>query len=239
MRIRIGAAVMSAVLVLVGAAPVMAQEAGRPVTVEESARRREAPRPETGRAARLLAVVEDELGLSRREIVAGLASGQTLADLAEAQGSSGEALVTALEARLSEFLDEAVAAGKITDEQADRIRERAGERIETFVFETHRRAGRRAMGSVERVRARALQIIAEVVDMTPQDLRDALAEGSTVAEIAAERGVDVEELVDALMAPLEERADALVASGRVDADKVVERLDRIRARIIERLTTRR
>ncbi len=239
MRTRIWAAVMSAALVLAGAAPVLAQEVEKPATVEDSARRRESPRPEMRRAARLVAVVEEELGLSRREIVAGLASGQTLADLAEAQGSSGEALVAALEGRLSEFLEEAVAEGKIDEERADRIRERAGERIETFVFQTHRRVGRRAMGSVERVRSRALQIIAEVVDMTPQDLRDALAEGSTIAEIAAAQGVDVEDLVDALMAPLEERADALVASGRVDPDKVAERLDRIRARIVERLTARR
>ncbi len=197
MRTRIGAAAVAAALLVTGVVPATAQEAAPPAgAAEEAPTRRVEPR----RVTRVLAAVAEELGLSPRDVVVALAKGDTLADLAAENGSSGDELVDALTARLGAALDEAVAEGRIDPE-------------------------------------RAAETISEMLGMTLGELRDAVAGGSTVAELAEERGVDVDELVAAVMAPLEERAARAVEAGRVDPDRVDERLERIRARIVDRLTS--
>ncbi|GEM_PF-3826345 len=232
MRTRIGAAAVTAALLVTGVVPATAQEAPPPAgAAEEAPTRRVEPR----RVTRVLAAVAEELGLSPRGVVVALAKGETLADLAAENGSSGDELVDALTARLGAALDEAVAEGRIDPERAAEIRERSAERIETLVFEPHRRLARRSAVAV--MRLRAAETISEMLGMTLGELRDAVAGGTTVAELAEERGVDVDELVAAVMAPLEERAARAVEAGRVDPDRVDERLERIRARIVDRLTS--
>ena len=85
--------------------------------------------------ARLVDVVAELTGLSAEEVQAERAAGKSAADIAEANGSSAEEVVsTALEARKA-LLDEKVADGTITQEQADlmydRMTERVTERVST------------------------------------------------------------------------------------------------------------
>lgn len=61
----------------------------------------------------------DALGLTQDELNARLSSGQTLAQIAEAQGVTQEELAAALEASVKAGLDQAVADGVLTREQAD------------------------------------------------------------------------------------------------------------------------
>lgn len=60
-----------------------------------------------------------DLGLTVEDLVAGRQAGQTLAETAEANGISEAELVDALVAAAIERADEAVEAGRITQEQAD------------------------------------------------------------------------------------------------------------------------
>ena len=85
--------------------------------------------------ARLIDIVADLTGLSVEEVQAERAAGNSVADIAEANGSSAEAVVSgALEARKA-LLDEKVADGTITQEQADlaygQMTERLTERVNT------------------------------------------------------------------------------------------------------------
>lgn len=77
------------------------------------------------------------LDATRGDIVSTFARGGTLADLAEAGGSSGEELVVVLVEVVAEKLDEKVADGTIDEAERDEILSRLAERIETFVFSTH------------------------------------------------------------------------------------------------------
>jgi polyhydroxyalkanoate synthesis regulator phasin len=61
------------------------------------------------------------LGLSEDELRSQLESGKTLADVAKAQGKSVDGLVDALVAAFKTHLDQAVAAGKLTQAQADQV----------------------------------------------------------------------------------------------------------------------
>ena len=65
------------------------------------------------------AVVAKTLGLTEAEVRDAISNGQTLAQLAEANGSSAAALVDAILADIKTHLDEKVAAGDMTQAEAD------------------------------------------------------------------------------------------------------------------------
>ena len=88
-----------------------------------------------GAGARLVDVVADLTGLSAEEVQAQRAEGNSVADIAEANGSSSEAVVSAALETRKALLDEKVADGTITQEQADlaydQMTERITERVST------------------------------------------------------------------------------------------------------------
>lgn len=79
----------------------------------------EEARPERGPRRRHLAVVAEALGLTEDEVRTALQDGQTIAQLAEAQGMDVQAVVGAMLAELEARLAERVAAGDLTQEEAD------------------------------------------------------------------------------------------------------------------------
>jgi polyhydroxyalkanoate synthesis regulator phasin len=83
-----------------------------------------------------LELVTTTLGLTVAEIREAVSNGQTLAQLAEANGSSGQALIDVLVADVKAHLDEKVADGDLTQEEADSKLAEATTRITEFVNET-------------------------------------------------------------------------------------------------------
>jgi hypothetical protein len=86
------------------------------------------------------------LGVTPEEARAALSEGQTLAELAEANGSSADELIDFLIAQLEAHLDEAVANDRITEAEQAEILESAEERITALVngdIEPHRPHDRR------------------------------------------------------------------------------------------------
>ena len=73
------------------------------------------------------------IGIENSELREALADGATLAEVAEDNGVAVDTLIDGLVSALDEKLDELVADGRITEEQAAEIRENAPERIENFV----------------------------------------------------------------------------------------------------------
>jgi hypothetical protein len=64
-------------------------------------------------------LLAEALGLTPQEVSDALAEGQTVAEIADAQGVSLKAVVAALIAPRAELLTQAVSEGRITQEQAD------------------------------------------------------------------------------------------------------------------------
>ena len=139
--------------------------------------------------------------------------------IASAQGPDGtDAQVQErLQAR-SDRLAEKVADGTITQEQADQIAARFGDRQE-------RRSERRAEVSA---------VVADLLDISTDDLVAAHQDGQSLADIAAANGVDVQIVIDALVAQANAHVDEKVADGSIDQT----RADEIRANLVERITAR-
>ena len=82
------------------------------------------------------AIVAETLGLTEAEVRDAISNGQTLAQLAEANGSSAAALVDAILADIKTHVYEKVAAGDLTQEAADARLAEAETRVTEFVNNT-------------------------------------------------------------------------------------------------------
>ncbi len=89
-----------------------------------------------GRRGPGFAVVAETLGLTEAEVRDAISNGQTLAQLAEANGSSSAALVDAILADIKTHMDEKVAAGDLTQQEADAKLADAETRVTEFVNNT-------------------------------------------------------------------------------------------------------
>lgn len=71
----------------------------------------------------------------------------------------------------------------------------------------------------------ALEVVADVLDMSTDDLSAALEEGQTLQDLADEAGVDVQEIKDALEALREERMRERIAQAVEDGTMTQEKAD--------------
>jgi polyhydroxyalkanoate synthesis regulator phasin len=71
--------------------------------------------------------------------------------------------------------------------------------------------------------------------MDQAELRDQLRDGSTLAEIAQAQGVDVQVVIDALVAEAKAHLDEKVAEGDLTQEEADERLAEITERITDRV----
>ncbi|MGA8047820.1 MAG: hypothetical protein WCA30_16300 [Dermatophilaceae bacterium] len=129
--------------------------------------------------------------------------------------------------RITEALAGLVDDGTITEDQASAVAEElaSSEGLRGGPMGHGPHGG---MGGMERP---GLEAAAETLNLTEDELRSALREGDSLAEIAGEQGVAVEDLVDALVAAAEERLAEAVEDGRITQ----ERADEIAATLPERV----
>lgn len=127
-----------------------------------------------------------------------------------------DALRQAYENRIDEALDE----GRLSEEQAERLRERL-ESSEVPPFVGLGGFGGHGLGFHGRGGGPGLLEAAAYLGMTQDELREALRD-STLAEIAEERGKNVAGLVDVLVATQVKRIDEAVDEGKLSEEQAAE-----------------
>ena len=85
-------------------------------------------------ARNAMQTVAEMLGMETKELTKQLRGGATIADVA---GDQADEVVAALTAQANAAIDKAVADGKITAEQGALAKSKVGERIDTFVNNSH------------------------------------------------------------------------------------------------------
>jgi len=86
-----------------------------------------------------------------------------------------------------------------------------------------------------RGRGRKAAVAAEVIGIEVDELRAALQDGSTIAEVAEANDVDPQDVIDAMVANLEEKLDEKVAEGRITEDEAAEKLESKTERITNKV----
>ena len=138
--------------------------------------------------------------------------------LAGKLGISVEELQTAQAEARAQMIDDAVASGRITEEQAERMRNaEPGDLRRGFGMRV-----RHAIGN-------AFQSAAEILGLTTEEVREGLAEGKSLNDLAVDQGVS--DLEAQLVAELTADIQAKVADGTItqeQADRMIGNLaDRV------------
>jgi hypothetical protein len=167
----------------------------------------------------LLKTTASYLGISLATLQADLKAGKTLAEEAVAKGKTADGLIKALSDAAKENLDAAVAAGWLTESQATRIHEAVTAAITALV-----KSGPPVPPGMK---TGPFQAAATYLGMTTTALLEALRDGKTLGQVAADRGKSVEGLVGALTADAKKRLDAAVEEQKLtrpQADAILKRL---------------
>jgi hypothetical protein len=166
--------------------------------------------------AELLALLKLDAAKLKEELKAG----KSLAEIAAAQGVSTEAVIDLLTKQHEEKLAEAVKAGKLTQEQADKLKENTAERVKAFVENTHVGKG---PGFIGKWRAEDNAELLALLKLDAAKLKEELKAGKSLAEIASAQGVSTEAVIDLLTKQHEEKLAEAVKAGKLtqeQADKI-------------------
>lgn len=163
-------------------------------------------------------------------------------DVAARLGISADRLREAFRDALAARIDAAVDAGKLTPDQAAKLKERL-EHARGLGTQIRNGLARHRPAFLPRLHAHlhAHGAAAKYLGLSPRELRAELREGRSLAEIAAAQGKTVEGLVDAMLAHAKARLDKAVESGRLTrdrADRVLGRLSDAVERLVQRARAR-
>ena len=145
-------------------------------------------------------------------------------DAASQLGISPDKLSAALEKALSDRIDAAVAAGRLTKAEGDALKQR----LQSGDFPIFG-GGRHAFGHFGFFGS--ISAAADYLGLTNAELRTQVESGKTLAQIAQAQGKSVSGLVDAIVAAAKQRVDNAVAAGHLTQAEANEMLGRLRDRI--------
>ncbi len=160
--------------------------------------------------------------------------GNFVGKLAENLGITQDELEAAIDETQIEIVDEKVADGTLTEDQAAQLRERieSGEGGFFGPLLRHKQGMRHGGGGFSHGAD-----IAEFIGVTPEELRAAIEGGQSIVQVAEANGVSEQELTDYLLGEIETKLAEAVESGKIDqaqadeilanaADKIAESINR-------------
>ena len=167
------------------------------------------------------------LGLDAEELRAKLEAGQSLADVAKAQGKTTDGLKQAFTESITKSLDEQVASGELSaDEKADILADLPAH-LDEVIAGTAPRGGPgrhgRGFGGPDGPGfglMGAVDAASTYLGLSLEELRTQLGDGKTLAEIATAQGKTVDGLKQALTEAVTKTLDERVVAGDLtEADK--------------------
>jgi len=164
-----------------------------------------------------LETVAEVIGISVDDLRTALADGQSIAEVAEANGVDRQDVVDALVEEAMARLDEIEAA----------LPDRMGDLVDREGWGDGPRAGLH-------LAAEGLDVAADVIGISEAELLASLRDGATLAEVAEANDVAPQAVIDALVAAATEAIDAAVEAGDLDADRAAA----LKEGLVERITER-
>lgn len=212
----------------------------------------------------LVTIAAEKLGLTTTELQAELQAGKTIADVAAEKNVEVSTIVDAVVADRTEQLNELVANGQATQEEADAMLALMKANITRRINETWSgrgfgpgmmdggmgpgfgmgpgggRGGMMGgrggmMGGWGGPGNSMMQTVADTLGLTPTELVTELRAGKSVAEVAAEKNVEMATLVNAILTPRTEQLNELVAEGQLTQAEVDARITILKVDVVERL----
>jgi polyhydroxyalkanoate synthesis regulator phasin len=147
----------------------------------------------------LLKSTLDVTGLERDALAEALTNGQSLAQIAEANGSTADAIIQPVLDKARDRLDKAVQNGRISQERADELLDKLS-REATQIVEDNQ-LGEKINALKERAEQLAVlpalvRTAADETGLTPQEIRQQLRDGASLETIVTDAGGDIQQVID-------------------------------------------
>lgn len=162
-----------------------------------------------------LAAAAEAIGISAEDLREAVKGGQSIAEVAEANGVEVQTVIDAMVAEVTDRIESLLA------ELPERIAE-AVNRQGPPDREGPGQGGRRGPG---------LEAAADAIGISVKDLRTAVKGGDTIAEVATANNVEVSTVIDALVAEATAHLEQAVADGNLSEDQAAERAAQLNERI--------
>lgn len=130
--------------------------------------------------------LESLLGITRDELKAEMTSGTSLADLADQKGVDVQQLIDMQVNRMATRIDKELAAGTLTQTEYDEAKAKITELATRMVTADFR---------VKDLKDSSKEL-ASLLGITPVELKSSLKSGKSLADLAADKGVDVQQVID-------------------------------------------
>lgn len=181
-------------------------------------------------------VAAKAIGITEADLLSALKGGQTMADVAKAHNVEVQKVIDAL---VTDGLDELAAdvkAGTLTKAQADAKKAEVTQRATDQVNGTFRggHGGRGGPGGHGEAISDDL-VAAKAIGITEAELRTALDAGQTMAAVAKAHNVDVQKVIDALVADELDELAADVKAGTLTQAQADARKPTITQRMTDRV----
>ncbi len=158
--------------------------------------------------------------------------------VADNLGVTTDALKGAVKDAQLAGVDDALAAGRITDDQATKLRDKInsseGLGLRALIKHHDRKQERRG-----EIRRAFVETAAESIGNTPDELREQLAAGASIADVAASNGASVDDVKADILAAASTKLDAAVANGRLTQTRADEMLQKLTDNIDDILAKQR
>jgi hypothetical protein len=172
------------------------------------------------------------LGLSESDLRSKLNAGQSLADIAKAQGKSTDGLKQALVAAAKASLDKAVADKRITDAQRTEALNEINQHLDDLINGELRFRGpavRLGPGPF----GRELGAAASYLGLSRSDLRTKLGSGQSLADVAKAQGKSTDGLQQAILAAAKSDLDKAVADKKLTQAQADDIYNALKARVAD------
>jgi hypothetical protein len=153
--------------------------------------------------------------------------------VADALGISVEQYESILEQARGQVVDEALEEGWLTEDQVEKMQEHMEQRAEGGRMGKGFMAP--GMGPMGRGDASLANVAAEKLGLSLEDLRAELQDGKSIADVAAEKGVNTQDIIDAYLAELETSLTEQVTEGKITQKQADWMLEQATERAPEQL----
>lgn len=151
--------------------------------------------------------------------------------VADILGISVEDYDAAVEQAREQVVDEALAEGWLTEEQAERMREQAPHGFGPGGGMMGKGFKGPHMGFMGHDGQSLIDVAAEKLEMSVQDLFAELQDGKSIADVANEKGVDPQDIIDTYLAQLEENLKQAVEDGNLTQNQADWMLEQATERV--------
>ena len=174
-------------------------------------------------AAKILQDAASAIGISEQTLETDLRGGQSVAQVAAANGKTAQGVINTLVSDETTTIDRLVSSGKLTSSQASTLKSHLTQMVTTFVNQT------RPAGAGEQA---ALQAAAKAVGVTASQLRSDLVAGQSIASVAQAHNVSTSTVISAVTTVVDSQIASLQTSGKISSGQASQ----ITAQVQQRVT---